>query len=347
MNCTRTAGLFALALCFSAAYTLQAQTDPDSKKDVVARVAGKDLTMADLQTKESGKLLQADYQYYLSRRKVLEDLIDTQLLEDAARSKNIPFDQFLDKEVYKNIKDPTEDQLQVYYEGLDTKESYEAIRDEVLQHIRELRQAKARTAYVDNLRKQANISISLMPPVADVHTDHSYARGSMDAPVVMIEFADYECPYCQKVNPHVQQLKKEFGDKLTVVYKDFPLPMHHGSEKAAEAARCAGEQNKFWEYHDVLFYSKQLEVAELKEHARVLKLDGEQFDTCLDNGQESAAVRKDLEEAKGLGLTGTPSFFVNGHFFSGVVDYNVLKDMINQQIRMVSKPDPTQQLSQK
>jgi protein-disulfide isomerase len=123
--------------------------------------------------------------------------------------------------------------------------------------------------------------------------------------------------------------------------------MHHGSEKAAEAARCAGEQNKFWEYHDVLFYSHQLEVSDLKEHARVLKLDGDRFDNCLDSGQETAAVRKDLEEAKSLGLTGTPSFFINGHFFSGVVDGAVIRDMVNQQLNMVAKSPATEELSHK
>ena len=114
--------------------------------------------------------------------------------------------------------------------------------------------------------------------------------------------------------------------------------MHHTSQKAAEAARCAGEQGKFWEYHDVLFYSKQLQVAELKAHARVLKLDGDRFDKCLDDGAETAPVKKSLEEAQKLGLTGTPSFFVNGHFFSGAADYTVLKEMVD--LQLASSPRP-------
>ena len=257
-------------------------------------------------------------------------------------------DQLLQNEVYKNVKDPTEDQLQVYYEGLDTQEPYAAVREDVLQHIRELRRSKAKLAYVNDLRKQAKINITLLPPSADVDIAKAPANGSLHAPVVLVEFADYECPYCQKVNPQIQQLKKEYGDNLTIVFKDFPLPMHHGSEKAAEAARCAGEQGKFWLYHDVLFYSKQIEVDALKEHARVLNLDAEKFDTCLDSGAETAAVKKDLEEAKGLGLTGTPSFFVNGHFFSGVVDYAALKDMVSQQMNLVATQQQVgQQISKK
>jgi len=343
----RRTGLLIAGLCLGTVVTPSfAQTGADPSM-VVARVGGSNLTLADLEQKEGGKLLQAEYQYYLNERKALEELIDNQVLSDEARRRNMTLDELLDKEVYKDIKDPTEDQLKVYYEGLDTQEPYEAVRADVLGHIRELRRTKARTAYVDNLRKQASINILLMPPTADISIAKSYSKGSQDAKVVFVEFADYECPYCQKVNPQIQQIKKEYGDKVTLVFKDFPLPMHHGAEKAAEAARCAGEQGKFWEYHDVLFYSRQIEVDALKEHARVLKLDGDKFDNCLDSGAEAAAVKQDLEEAKSLGLTGTPSFFVNGHFFSGVIDYGVLKDMVNQQLMVDATTHSKEQISRK
>lgn len=345
---TRCAGLLIAGVCLGTVTTSSSygQTSTDSS-NVVARVDGNTLTMADLQHEEGGKLLQAEYQYYLNQRKVLEELIDNQLLADEAKRRNISLDQLLNAEVYKGVKDPTEDQLEVYYEGLDTQEPYDAVRADVLAHIRELRRAKARAAFVENLRNQAKIDVLLMPPSADFSIANAYTKGSQDAPVVLVEFADYECPYCQKVNPQLQQLKKEYGDKVALVYKDFPLPMHHSSEKAAEAARCAGEQGKFWEYHDVLFYSRLLDVDALKEHARVLKLDSDKFDTCLDSGSQAAAVKQDLDEAKSLGLTGTPSFFVNGHFFSGVVDYALLKDMVNQQLSAAAATHSKEQVSRK
>src|SRR5277367_6613948 len=108
-----------MGLSFVAGCSLYGQTG-EGPLQVVAKVSGADLTLADLQQKEGGKLLQAEYQYYLNERKALEELIDNQLLEDQARSKNMTLDQLLQNEVYKNVKDPTEDQLQVYYEGLDT-----------------------------------------------------------------------------------------------------------------------------------------------------------------------------------------------------------------------------------
>jgi protein-disulfide isomerase len=331
--------LLRVLLAFSVLTTAALKAQVGALGDaVVAEVSGHNLTADDLQQKESGKLLQARYQYYMTQRKALEELIDDQLLANAAQAQGLTVDQLFEKEVYKQVKDPTEEQLRVTYEVIDTKESYEAVRTQVLEHIRETRRNTAKAAYIDGLRKKANITVFLMPPVTSVDIAGADVRGSRDAEVMVVEFADYECPYCEKVNPYMQQLRKEYGDKVAIVFKDFPLPMHHKAQKAAEAARCAGEQGKFWEYHDVLFNSGgALGVPQLKEHARVLKLNGEQFDQCLDNGEMAAVVNKDLEEGKRLGLTGTPSFFVNGHFFSGAVEYGLVKQMVEQQLAVNAK----------
>jgi protein-disulfide isomerase len=330
-------GFFLGLFLLTASICLYAQEALDNAK-VIAEVGGQKLTIGDLQQGQGSKLLQARYQYYMNQRKALDQLIDDKLLEMDAQSRHLSTDELLNKVVYKDLKDPTEDQLQVYYEGMESTESYDAVRDRVLEHIRELRREKARAAYVTQLRSNARVQVLLEPPFANVNTKDAYAQGSKNPPVTIVEFADYECPYCQKITPELQKLEKEYAGRLAVIYKDFPLPMHHTAEKAAEAARCAGEQGKFWEYHDVLFYSKQLQISELKTHARVLKLDGDRFDKCLDDGAETANVKKDQEEAHQLGLTGTPSFFVNGHFFSGAADYSVLKEMVEMQLALSSQP---------
>lgn len=317
-----------------------AQNTPASSTTplVLAEVEGRKLTDADLEQKKSGSLLQARYQYYMSQRKALDQLVEEKLLSLAAEREHLTVDQLLEKKVYKDLKDPTEDQLQVYYEGMESDEPYPSVRDRVLDHIRQLRRDKARAAYLKTLRSQANLRILLAPPLADVTVEDALVRGPRNAPVQLVEFADYECPYCEKVNPLIQKLQEEYGDKVSVAYKDFPLPMHHRAQKAAEAARCAGEQGKYWEYHDVLYYSRQLDVNELKKHAQVLKLDENSFSKCLDGGLEAAAVKKDLEEGKKLGLTGTPSFFVNNHFFHGAVDYSELREMVEQQLHAGPSP---------
>lgn len=340
MNSIARALLISALFCLPAAGQLTpASISPSpTSSSALAEVDGRILTTSDLEKKESGSLLQARYTYYQSQRKALDQLVDEELLALAAEHLHLTTDQLLEKIVYKDIKDPTEDQLQVYYEGMESNEPYPAVRDRVLDHIRQLRRDKARAAYVKELRTQAKLRVLLAPPVASVNVEDAYVKGPKDAPVQLIEYADYECPYCQQVNPLIQKLQEEYGDKVSFAYKDFPLPMHHRAQKAAEAARCAGEQGKFWEYHDVLYYSHMLDIPDLKKHAQVLKLDEDLFAKCLDTGKEAETVKRTLEEGKKMVLPGTPSFFVNGHYFHGSVDYAALKEMVDQQLP--GRPSP-------
>jgi protein-disulfide isomerase len=220
--------------------------------------------------------------------------------------------------------------MKVYYEGLETDQPYEAVRGKILEKIRQLRTEKVRAAYVTGLRVQTTVSISLAPPRANLDLENSEVLGPPNARVTMVEFADYECPYCQKVAADVKKLQADLGDRVAFTYKDFPI--HSRSEKAAEAVRCAGKQGKFWELHDELYHSKELDVDQLKAQARTLKLDPAEFDKCLDSGEEAAAVDKDHKEGGRLGISGTPSFFINGHFLSGALDYASLRQVVEQQL---------------
>jgi len=300
---------------------------------VLAEVNGQKVTSAEFEQAEGNRLLQARFEYYEAQRKALDELIDKHLLEEQASRENITVEQLLQRNVYSKVApDPTDDQVRVYYEGMDSDKPFDEMKDKIRQHIHDARANKAKTAYLKTLRTQAKIFIDLAPPSASVDLADTYIKGSKAAPVVLVEFADYQCPYCQKVHPELDQLRKEFGDKLAIAYKDFPLPMHPYAMKAAEAARCAGIQGKFWEFHDLLFADKKFEVKDLKEQARAIHLDGERFDSCLDSGQTAGNVERDAEEGRRLGLTGTPSFFVNGHFSSGALSYATLRDMVAQQL---------------
>jgi protein-disulfide isomerase len=157
-------------------------------------------------------------------------------------------------------------------------------------------------------------------------------RGDTNAPVVLIEFADYECPYCQQVEPTLSKLAEQYKGKLLIAYKDTPLPMHPHAPQAAEAAHCAGAQGKYWEYHDLLLANKQLEIAELKQDARTLKLDGAAFDKCLDEGAMRSIVKAHVAEAVAVGVQGTPSFLINGRFLTGNVSYDTLRGIVDEEL---------------
>jgi protein-disulfide isomerase len=297
---------------------------------VVAEVNGQKVSRAELEQKQT---LDARYQTYLAEREALDRAIEERLVEMQARRENLSVEQLLQREVTSQVKDPTDEQVQIFYEGMRTDEPLAAAREKIVATIRQIRLAKARAAYLQSLRSQASVHVALAPPEADVAVNDAPRRGSQNAPVLLVEFADYECPYCRAVHPEVEKLQDEFGDRLAFAFKDFPLPMHANAAKAAEAARCAGAQGKFGGFHDLLFAKgKKMDVAQLKEDARALGLDAAQFARCLDSNEQTGAVRSDLAQAQRLGLTGTPAFFINGHFLSGAVKYSTLREIVEQQL---------------
>jgi protein-disulfide isomerase len=311
----------------------QTNTNP-----VLAIVNGRAITESELQQRQGAKLLKARDQYYLAERDALNQLIDDVLLETEARREGITTDRLLQVHVKSPVRDPTEDQLQFFYEGMHTETPYEDVRAKVLESIRERRMAKARSEYAKSLRNEASVKILLEPPTAQVAIESAPVTGPANAPVKIIEFADYECPFCQRLYPNLKRVQAEYKDQVVVAYKDFPLPMHKHAEKAAEAARCAGEQGKYWEYHDLLFGGNLgLDPAALKEYATTLSLNVAKFGGCLDSGLEAESVNKDKAEGEQLGLSATPSLFINGHFVSGVPSYEELRDIIAQQLSELPK----------
>ncbi len=327
--------LIALGLGIAmSAFSIPALGQNDSS--VVAEIGGRKVTADELAEKEAGKLLQAKYKYYLAERDALEQYIEDQLLEMQAKKEGVTLDELYKRHVAINVPEPTEDQLRFYYEGVQTDETYESARIHIIETVHQLRTKKARDAYLAELRAQYGVVVELSQPSAHVEVANAERLGSENAPVQIIEFADYECPYCQKVNEDLNRLREQFGNQVSVVYKDFPLPMHPLAPRAAEAAHCAGAQGKFWEFHDALFQTKRLQTSDLKQQARTLKLDTARFDQCLDGGEEIAVVKKDAQEGQRLGLQGTPSFFINGHFMSGAIGFMKLRDTVLQELGAVT-----------
>jgi len=304
----------------------------------IAEVDGVKFSLTDVEQKRPA-MFQARAGFYEAQRKAIEGFVDDYLLDRQAEKERTTVAELLEKHVNsKVVKDISENALRVYYEGVDTTEPFEKVRDNIVEHLRQRRAAKAKAVYVQTLRKQANITIRLTAPRTQVSLEDVQIRGRRDAPVVLVEFADYECPYCQQVQPTLDRVISEYKDKIAFAYKDAPLPNHPSAQKAAEATHCAGAQGKYWEYHDLLLTSKQLDVPRLKERAGELKLNISAFNSCLDSGEKSGIIKGHLAEAQALGLQGTPSFFINGRFFSGVMTYEKLREIIEEELLAASVP---------
>jgi protein-disulfide isomerase len=170
----------------------------------------------------------------------------------------------------------------------------------------------------------------------DVSEADNPSIGDANAPVTIIEFSDFECPFCGRyVTQTYPQIKKDYVDtgKVRIVFRDYPLPFHSNAQKAHEAAECADDQGKFWDMHSKLFSNQQaLSVADLKKYAGELALDQTEFDECLDSGKHAAEVQQDLADGSAAGVSGTPSFFVNGLLLVGAQPYSEFKKLIDAEL---------------
>jgi len=314
--------VFGYIFCsLSLAAVASAQSLQSSKtSQSVAIVNGQAISEDELAPMVQGQLLPLRNQEYEIRRKALDSLIEQKLLEAAAKSKGLTTEQFLVQTVDAKVADPTDAEIQGFYMAL--RERITKPMDEVKPQLRDaLKQAKiqqARQDYMKNLRAQANVAVLMSVPRVNVAYDPARLKGNPKAPVMIVEFSDYQCPYCHQAEPTVQAILAKYGDKVSLSYRDYPLRnIHDHAEIAAEASRCALEQGKFWDYHDQLFKVTNLDKQALIGYAKDAKLDDKQFEACLTSEKYKAQIDKDLDEGRKAGVNGTPAFFINGVFLSG------------------------------
>ena len=195
-------------------------------------------------------------------------------------------------------------------------------------------EAARASAYAD-LEQRYDVAYLLEPLRYEVAADGFPSYGPVDAPVTIVEFSDFECPYCALLAPVLDEVKRRYGDKVRLVYRHYPLTgIHPDAWKAAEASLCAFEQGRFWEFHDLLFAEQgALTVADLKEKAVQLDLDADAFGECLDSGRHYDAVLADLRAGDAAGVSGTPAMFLNGRFVGGAVSFEALAELIDDELR--------------
>ncbi len=163
-------------------------------------------------------------------------------------------------------------------------------------------------------------------------TESNHIRGDVNAPITLVEFSDFECPFCSRHYPTLNKILSDYRGKVRLVYKHFPLTqIHPNAQKAAEASECASEQGKFWEYHDKIFENQSggLSLEKFKQWAKDLKLESSKFDDCLNSGKFAKVVADDLQEGVEKGVSGTPGTFVNGQLIVGAVPYDTFKQAID------------------
>jgi protein-disulfide isomerase len=314
---------------------------PQSQETVVAEVGGRRITLKDLderwQTIDPAERARVTQMLYQNRRNVLEVMVGDLLIEEAAKGAGLAKDEYQKKEVASRLKPITDEDVKQFYE--ENKERAQGRpMDQLSGPIREYltgqRQQQARAQLVDDLKKKSSARVMLDPPRQTVNvTADDPSSGPASAPITVVEFSDYQCPFCARVVPTLTKLRATYGDKIRIVFKDFPLPNHAEAPKAAEAALCAGEQNKYWEMHDRMFANQRaLGVPSLKQMAVGLGLDAAKFDQCLDSGKHAASIAADMKQGEALGVQSTPTVYVNGRPVVGAQPFEFFQMVIDEEL---------------
>ncbi len=322
-----------VSVLFGSAASVAQTADEAKKKERLATFGGQTIYDDDLMPFVQAQVFQLRLQEYDVRSKALENLINQKLLEAEAKKKSIPTEKVLEQEVDAKVPEPTEAEVQALYivQREQLKRSFDEIKPQLQQLLKQAKVQQARQDYYKRLREQAGVAILLQKPRVEVAYDPTRLRGNPKAQLVILEFADFQCPYCQSVEPTLKSVLAKYDGRVSLAYRDLPLrDIHPQAQLAAEAGRCAGEQGKFWEYHDLLFENQnKLDREGLVEHAHRLKLDEKQFDICLSSGKYKAQIEQDLQLGLRAGLTGTPGFIINGNLLTG----NLPEDSFDKFIR--------------
>jgi protein-disulfide isomerase len=301
---------------FYLASPLGAHDESAGPTTAVANVNGQIITAAQLEQTLRPQLQAMEERVRQMRQAALNKLIDNALLEQAARSQRISVDQYLQTRV-ESITVASADVDRAYDESRDQFPG--VLPAEAKYRIRRTMEDNARAAalkaLLDTLRQRAQLTNGLVSDAMatlEAAAHEGPSSGSPDAPVTIIEFSDFECPYCRAAQPALKRIMERWRGQVRHVFKHFPLDQHPRAMQAARAAVCADRQDRFWAMHDRIFAAGELSERSLRAAAAVAGLRTAEFDSCVRSEEPADHVRKDMLVGRTAGVTGTPAFFVNG-----------------------------------
>lgn len=314
---------------------------------VVARVGDVAVTFAELEDawrrNDASSRLRMLQELYETRRRALEIVVGERLIEREAAARGMTRDELLEAELPSRTLEVTDAEIELIYERNADRfdgRTLEEMRPEIRAAIEQQRPMQALHDYTNELRLTADdVTFLLDPPRQHIEIlPEDPVRGRDDAPLELIEFSDFDCPYCKRATETIARLMEQFEGQIRFIYKDYPLPSHPNAFKAAEAGNCAHEQGRFWELHDTMFASQgALDVESLKGYAEELGLDGGAFEECLDSGRHSATVDRDMRAGFRYGVSSTPTLFLNGRTILGAVPYETFVEIIREELAAASR----------
>ncbi|MCX7999477.1 MAG: DsbA family protein [Leptospiraceae bacterium] len=297
-------------------------------------IGGKKFTERDLKNLEFPQYLSARKNYNNELQNVFYSFATHEMLRQEAKQLGVEPEQVLNQGT-KNYSPPEEEIMAVYdaYKSQLQGKKYEEVREQIVDFL--IQQKK--NEYKNQLAKKYEISVHIeKPPRIQVEEKNNPALGPNNAKVTIIEFSDFECPYCQRSQSTNTRLREKYKDQIRWVFRDYPLPFHSNAMFAHIAANCAYKQNKFWELFPLLFGNTgNLARENVLELSKKVDLDQSQFQECIADKDNSVRneIQSDIQDGQKAGVNGTPAFFVNGIFVEGAQPYEVFERIIEDELK--------------
>jgi protein-disulfide isomerase len=314
--------------------TITAQNDSGDSA-ILATFNGEAITEKDIEDKVSSRLRGVRQDLYEVRKSGVDQVIEERLIKAEATKQGVQEAELLQKNVNDKVQ-VADKEIEKFYQDNKARfqdktleESQPIIKGYLYQQLFQQEKSK----YIASLKKKVVLAYNISPPRVEIAIGEHPSQGPDKAPVTLVECTDYQCPYCGRVRDTIQQVMTEYKGKVRYGLRDFPLSFHKDAPKAHEAAHCAGDQKKYWEYNKELFsHQRELKIDELKKYAKTIKLKQSEFDSCLDSGKYSERVRKSIQACAAAGVSGTPAFFINGRMISGARPFESFKEVIDDEL---------------
>ena len=320
-----------LLLVLFAVSALAQSPDP-----VLGSVNNIEITQKQVDDSIASRIYPLEQQLYAIRKAALENLVTTRILESEAAVRQISIDELRRQLTLGEIsvsRQQVEDayaQNASFFASMSPDEARERLRLDLENQTR----MKHYRAGLADLRRKWKVKLNLGPPlfVLELDDGSAPAKGSTKAAVTIVEFSDFECPFCRSVQNTLREVVASYPNDVRIVFKHLPLEGHQNSLPAARAAYCAAEQDRFWQFHDALFTEQNLAPTSFVKIATELGLGMPKFQACLKSEQSRAAIVKDLETARLYRIESTPSFLINGKLFSGALSFADFQKIIEQEL---------------
>ncbi len=330
---------FLLSGCLGGKKSCPIVYEKKEKSEVVAKVLGQDITYAELIKGIEGEIFEAEEKVHQLKEAQFKMIVLKKLREQDPKGKDLTEEEFIDKVVIKGLTPKESDIEKFIVEKNIPKEHVNAdLKERVKAFLLNEMKRDAIDDWINKKLESNPASVYFYPPerpTFDIKVGDAPTYGGENAKVTIVEFSDFQCPFCAKGKALLDQIKKEYGSKVKIAFKNFPLSFHKDAHNAAQAGLCAKDQgiNFFWKMHDEMFEDQQnIAISGLEEKAKKIGLKMDQFKECLSTQKHKASVDAQFQEGLEVGVKSTPTFFVNGKLIMGAASMEVFSELIDQEL---------------